>query len=88
MKGKVSPKRSLLPRVDLGRRNLLIFLIGLMVIAVGYVLLAQGPWDNPLSRSVAPIVLLIAYFIIFPIGIFYKRKKPEADEKRRREGKE
>ena len=69
MKQKSIPEKRLLPKIVLDRRNLILFFTGLAVITVGFLLLSIGPWDNPLSRSVAPIVLLIGYLVIFPIAM-------------------
>lgn len=64
-----------------GRLNLIVLGIGLLFIAVGYILLAQGPATNPLSVSVAPIVLLLGYLVFLPASILVrdpKQKKPDA----------
>lgn len=57
------------------KKNQLFFGIGLVVTILGFVLMNQYPWDNPLSLTYSAIVLLIAYIIIFPIAILYKDKK-------------
>jgi len=50
-------------------------LIGtLTLIVVGYILLAQGPVDNPLSISVAPVILVISYCVFIPVAIMAKGK--------------
>ena len=62
------------------RTNYIIFGLGLTVLLLGFYLMAQSPWDNPVSLSISPIVLLIAYLIIFPLAIFYRKKhKSEQD---------
>ena len=48
--------------------------IGFLVLLLGFFLMAQGPWDNPISLSLSPIVLLSAYLIIFPLSILYRKK--------------
>jgi len=48
------------------------FITGLLVIALGYVLLAQGPVDNPLSLSVAPFLLIGGYCVVIPVAIILK----------------
>lgn len=60
--------------------NYIIFGAGIAVIIIGFILMAQPPWDNPVSLSVSPIVLLIAYIIIFPLSILYKKKKNPTSE--------
>ena len=80
MKGKVSRNNRLLPRIDLGRGNLILFLAGLIVLVIGFILMSIGPWDNPLSRSVAPLVLLLGYLVVFPLAIFYRDKLNRSSE--------
>lgn len=62
------------------KSNYILLGVGLLLLVVGYFLMAQGPWDNPLSLTISPIVLLIAYLIIFPLAIFYKRKSKKPAE--------
>jgi len=57
------------------KNNYILFGLGIGIIIIGFLLMSQGPWDNPLSLSVSPIVLLVAYIIIFPLSILYKKKK-------------
>jgi uncharacterized membrane protein YesL len=62
-------------KIEWTKINYIILGIGLLFVVVGFFLMAQGPWDNPLSLSVSPVVLLIAYLIIFPVAILYKKKE-------------
>jgi len=61
------------------KENYIIFGLGFVVLIIGFYLMTMGPWDNPLSLTVSPIVLLIAYFLIFPLSIFYKGKKTQKE---------
>ena len=81
MKHKRSEEKKLLPRIELGRPNLALFLIGAVILIVGYLLMSIGPWDNHLSMSVAPIVLLIGYIVVFPLAIFYRKRSDSKSEK-------
>ena len=54
------------------KNNYYVLYLGLGILIVGYILMGQGPWDNPLSLSIAPIILLIAYLVIIPLSIFFK----------------
>lgn len=56
------------------KSNYIIFGIGFLVVLIGFFLMAQGPWDNPLSLTYSPIILLISYLIIFPLSILYRKK--------------
>ncbi|MCF7811855.1 DUF3098 domain-containing protein [bacterium] len=83
MKRKSSEEKKLLPRIELGKPNLILFLVGVAILIIGFLLMSIGPWDNPLSRSVAPIVLLVGYLIVFPAAIFY-RKSSDVDSPKSR----
>lgn len=51
--------------------------LGILVIIAGYIALSTSPWDNPIALNVAPILLVLGYCVIIPIGIIYKPKKSE-----------
>lgn len=55
--------------------NYQIMLAGFAVIILGYVALSASPWDGVLPLDVAPILLVIGYCVILPIGIVYRKKK-------------
>lgn len=62
----------------LTRTNFYIILVGILIIVIGYVFMYIP--DNPdafLTRTLAPILLVFAYLIIIPIGLFYREKKIE-----------
>jgi fucose permease len=44
------------------------YLLGqaLALLVVGYFLLAQGPVDSFLSKSVAPVILVVVYCVLIP----------------------
>lgn len=59
-------------------KNLILFGISLALLVVGYVLLGQGPVDNPLSKTVAPIILVAVYCVLIPYAIMARDKdRPE-----------
>jgi len=57
-----------------GKRNLLILAIGIVGIAIGFILMAQPPVNGFLSRTLSPIILVIAYLVIIPYSILTKNK--------------
>jgi hypothetical protein len=59
------------------KKNITLFLIGCLVIATGFVLLAQGPVDNPLSITWAPFLLITGYCVLIPVAIILKDKEPK-----------
>jgi hypothetical protein len=54
--------------------NYYILLAGVAVIFLGYGALSMGPWDGFMPLTVAPILLVIGYCVIIPIGIVYRKK--------------
>ena len=61
----------------LSAKNITLFLIGCLVLITGYILLAQGPVDNPLSITVAPVLLVIGYCVLIPVALILKSKEPK-----------
>ncbi len=56
----------------LERRNWLIIGAGIVLLGLGYGLMAVGivtRYDHPLALVVAPIVLVVAYLVVIPYGI-------------------
>lgn len=56
------------------KKNILLIALGTLLIVIGFVCLAQGPADNPVSLTVAPIILVFAYLVVIPIGILWSAK--------------
>ena len=65
-------------RFPFTRSNFLIILLGVIVIIIGYIFMyiPENP-DAFMTRTLAPILLVVAYLIIIPIGLFYREKKIE-----------
>jgi membrane protein YdbS with pleckstrin-like domain len=59
------------------KQNYLLLLIGFAFLLIGFYLLAQGPWDSTVSLVYSPIFLFIAYILIFPASIFFRKKREE-----------
>jgi len=71
---KVSKNQPQVQSFTFGKRNLLLLTIGIVTIVVGFILMAQEPVDGFMSRTLAPIILVIAYLVIIPISIIAKNK--------------
>ncbi len=56
------------------KTNYIIFFVGIALLLLGNLLMTRGPWDNPLSMTVSPIILIFAYLVVIPLSIFYKKK--------------
>ena len=59
----------------ISKRNMLLFVLGLVTIAIAFILMAQPPVDGFLSRTLAPVILIIAYLVIIPAAILVRDKK-------------
>ncbi len=62
-----------LPTSPLKGVNRVIFIVGGLLIVIGYVLIGQGPASNPVSLSWAPLVLVIGYVVIIPIALLRRQ---------------
>ena len=56
------------------KMNYQILAAGIVVIILGYIALAQGPWDGTLPLVVAPVLLVLGYCVIIPFGILYRKR--------------
>ena len=55
-------------------RNYILLGVGLAVIILGFISLAQGPVNSFWSRTLAPILMVIGYCVLIPIGILLRNK--------------
>jgi hypothetical protein len=53
-------------------KNLKLFAISLALLILGYVFLAQGPVENPISKTIAPLIIVGVYCVLIPIAIMAK----------------
>ena len=58
----------------LSKKNLILIGIGILLLVIGFICLATGPADNPVSLTVAPLILVAAYLVVIPVGILWKGK--------------
>jgi len=57
-------------RSEYGKINYLIFLLGVIMLGIGFFLLSQGAQDGFQSRTLGPMVLLVAFVVIFPLAVW------------------
>ncbi|OGU42645.1 MAG: hypothetical protein A2315_11255 [Ignavibacteria bacterium RIFOXYB2_FULL_35_12] len=67
------------------KKNYLYLFLGFALLIVGYYVMSLGPWDSLESLIVSPIILIVAYILIFPMSIFAKKR--EATNKSKEEVK-
>lgn len=61
------------------KKNYLFLILGFALLVIGYYLMSLGSWDSTESLILSPIILVIAYILIFPLSIF-SGKKDSADK--------
>lgn len=56
--------------------NYIILTIGLLMLVAGYIFMAavEHP-DDAMSRTVAPVIIMISMVVVIPYGILYREKK-------------
>ena len=64
------------PGLPFGRKNYLLFALGILVIILGYITLGYG------SITLAPILLVLGYCVIIPLSIIIRDKKEEKSEEK------
>jgi len=60
------------------KKNYYLLILGLLVTIIGFYFLTIGPWDSFSSLVISPILLFIAYIIIFPLSIFLRKRTEKA----------
>ena len=78
---RVSKKGNSDQQLALTNKNYLIFGIGILVIILGYIFLARGPWNSTSSLTIAPILLVIGYAVIVPLPIMFRQKGTQDKQK-------
>ncbi|HOJ18875.1 MAG: hypothetical protein GX452_03145 [Ignavibacteriales bacterium] len=56
-------------------RNYILLIAGVVIGAIGFVFMTVNPWDSTESLFISPILLFVAYFLIFPLSILLKKKE-------------
>ncbi|MEI8135523.1 MAG: hypothetical protein WCH46_10710 [bacterium] len=60
-------------------KNITFILIGIAIVTLGYVVMGMSETMGFMALNVSPIMLLLGYLVVIPMGIMYgaKRKKSE-----------
>ena len=86
-KTNIKSKKAVTPpayiRISLTKKNYSIIGLGILLIVIGYILMAANSVDGFLPTVVAPILLVAGYCVVIPLGILIKDKTIEesADSK-------
>jgi hypothetical protein len=65
-------------QMPLGRENFMILGTGLGVILAGYLAMLTGGVEGFLPLVVSPILLMLGYCVIIPLGILYRKREAGA----------
>jgi len=60
------------------KKNYYMLALGLLVTIIGFYFMTIGPWNSFSSLVISPILLFIAYIIIFPLSIFLRKRTEKA----------
>jgi len=60
------------------KKNYYLLFLGVLVTIVGFYFLSMGTWNSFSSLIISPILLVLAYIIIFPLSIFLRKKSEKA----------
>lgn len=63
------------------KTNIILTVLAVVLLTIGYILMSQGPWDNPVSLTISPIILVFTYVIVIPIAILFFGKKQSLQNK-------
>ena len=55
--------------------NYILFVSGVLMIILGYIIMVTGETNSFQSLSLSPVILLIGYLILIPASLIYKEKK-------------
>ncbi len=67
-------------KLPFGKENFLIIGAGVVVIIVGYLALAKGPIEGFLPLFLAPMLLVLGYCVIIPLGILFRKSYLKVDQ--------
>lgn len=62
------------------KSNYFLLIFGIILLIFGFYVMSIGSWDSTSSLVISPIILFIAYILIFPIAILYRKKSKSEDQ--------
>lgn len=74
-KGKTPKKGKQEVFFPLEKENYIILGVGILTIILGYVALSGDQVEGFMPLTVAPILLVLGYCVIVPLGIMYRKKE-------------
>ena len=65
-------QQSLFNKWPYGKKNYIIFSLGLAILIISYVLMASGSVNSFQSLVISPILLILGYLVVIPVALLYK----------------
>ncbi len=85
-KAKKKPKKEqpkhFIKNLSFSKSNYLLFALGILIIIIGYFIMASGDTNSFKALTLAPIILLIGYLVLVPAAILYKQQKSKTKSER------
>ena len=72
MKQRITDNKPLFHSWSFGKINYQLFGIGLIIIILGYIVMATGETESIQSVKIAPLILIIGYCVFIPAAILVK----------------
>ena len=63
------------------KKNYILLIAGLIILIIGYLVMSDGKWNSTSALVFSPIILGIAYLLIFPLSIFSGKKNQNDENK-------
>lgn len=61
------------------KNNYFLFFLGVIMIILGYIIMALGETYSFQSLSLAPVILTIGYLVLIPAALIYREKEKNRD---------
>jgi hypothetical protein len=74
------------PTLPFTKVNYYVIATGIGLVILGFIVMSQGSVEGTLPLVVAPILLVIGYCVILPIGILYKKKEVQPETPAKEQG--
>lgn len=66
------------------KKNYIFLFLGFFLLIAGYFFMSVNPWNSVSALIISPVILVIAYVLIFPASILYTKK----DKNKQKNGEE
>ncbi len=63
------------------KKNYILLIAGFITLIIGYLVMSDGKWNSTSALVFSPIILGIAYLLIFPLSIFSSKKNQNDENK-------